>query len=188
MRRFVCFAATTFCALAVTACAPLTVGSHVQRGLDFATYRTYDWGPPDRFPAGDPRLDRNPFFKDHFEGAVERQMAARGFERAASGVPDVLIHYHASVTQRLDVNRVDREFGYCYDESCQAKVIEYEAGTLVLDIVDSRTNRLIWRGWAQANVKALLDNEDEVARRVNEAVKRMLERLPTAALATWRER
>ena len=171
-------AATTFCAIAVTACAPLTVSSYVQRGLDFASYRTYDWGPPDAFPTGDPRLDRNPFFKDHFEGAVERQMAARGFEKATSGVPDLLIHYHASIKQRLDVNRIDREYGYCYDESCQVKVIEYEAGTLVLDIVDSRTNRLIWRCWSQKSVQALLDNEDEMARTINEAVKRMLERLP----------
>jgi hypothetical protein len=129
-------------------------------------------------PTGDPRLDKNPFFKDHVEGAVEKQLAARGFEMSASGTPDLIIHYHASITQRIDVNRVDRGYGYCYGADCQSGVIEYEAGTLVLDLVDSRTNRVIWRGWAQDTVEGVLDNEDEMARQINRAVTRMLARLP----------
>ena len=156
----------------------MTVSSHVDRGIDFARYRTYDWGPADALPTGDPRLDKNPFFKDHVEGAVEKQLAARGLEMSKSGTPDLLIHYHASINQRIDVNRVDRRYGYCYGVDCPSDVIEYEAGTLVLDIVDSRTNRVIWRGWAQDTVERVLDNEDAMARQINEAVKRMLARLP----------
>ena len=55
---------------------------------------------------------------------------------------------------------------------------EYEAGTLVLDLVDNRTNRLVWRGWAQETVEGVLDNEDEMARQIDEAVTRMMARLP----------
>jgi hypothetical protein len=156
----------------------MTVSSHVDRGINFARYRTYDWGPADALPTGDPRLDKNPFFKDHVEGAVEKQLAARGLEMSTSGTPDLLIHYHASINQRIDVNRVDRRYGYCYGVDCPSDVIEYEAGTLVLDIVDSRTNRVIWRGWAQDTVEGVLDNEDEMARQINEAITRMLARLP----------
>jgi hypothetical protein len=156
----------------------MSVSSHAERGLDFAQYRTYDWGPADALPTGDPRLDKNPFFQDHLQGAVERQLAAKGFARSASGTPDLLIHYHASISQRIDVNRLDREYGYCYDENCLVRVIEYEAGTLVLDIVDTRTNRLIWRGWAQENVEGVIDNQDRMARSIDEAVRRMLRRLP----------
>jgi hypothetical protein len=156
----------------------MTVSSHVDRGINFARYRTYDWGPADALPTGDPRLDKNPFFKDHVEGAVEKQLAARGLEMSTSGTPDLLIHYHASINQRIDVNRVDRRYGYCYGVDCPSNVIEYEAGTLVLDIVDSRTNRVIWRGWAQDTVEGVLDNEDEMARQINEAITRMLTRLP----------
>ena len=123
----------------------MTVSSHVDRGINFARYRTYDWGPADALPTGDPRLDKNPFFKDHVEGAVEKQLAARGLQMSTSGTPDLLIHYHASINQRIDVNRLDRRYGYCYGVDCPSDVIEYEAGTLVLDIVDSRTNRVIWR-------------------------------------------
>jgi hypothetical protein len=156
----------------------MTVSSHVDRGIDFARYRTYDWGPADALPTGDPRLDKNPFFKDHVEGAVEKELAARGLEMSTSGTPDLRIHYHASINHRIDVNRVDRRYGYCYGVDCPSDVIEYEAGTLVLDFVDSRTNRVIWRGWAQNTVEGVLDNEDEMARQINEAITRMLARLP----------
>jgi len=80
--------------------------------------------------------------------------------------------------QRIDVDRVDAEHGYCYDEGCRAGVIEYEAGTLVLDIVDSRTNKVIWRGWAQGSVGDTLHNQDRMAQRIREGVRRMFERFP----------
>jgi hypothetical protein len=77
-------------------------------------YLTYDWGPPDNLPVGDPRLDNNPFFDDYLQGAIEKKMAAKGFERAVTGTPDLLVHYHASVNQKLDVYEVDNRYGYCY--------------------------------------------------------------------------
>jgi len=165
-------------ALAVTGCATMSVSSHVRSGLDFAQYRTYDWGPADALPTGDPRLDKNAFFKDHVMGAVEKRLAARGLDLSVSGTPDLLIHYHASINQRLDAYAVDREYGDCYDEDCKARVVAYEAGTLVLDIVDTRTNNVIWRGWAQDSVEDVLDNGDRMARKIDEAVTRMLARLP----------
>ena len=101
MRRLIRWAAVAIAAVAATGCATtMTVSSHVDRGINFARYRTYDWGPADALPTGDPRLDKNPFFKDHVEGAVEKQLAARGLEMSTSGTPDLLIHYHASINQR----------------------------------------------------------------------------------------
>ena len=157
----------------------MTVSSHVRSGIDFARYRTYDWGPADALPTGDPRLDKNLFFQDHMFGAVEKQLAARGFEMAATGTPDLLIHYHASINQRIDIDRADRDHGYCYEDDCQPSgVIAYEAGTLVLDFVETRTNRVIWRGWAQDSLEGVLENPDRMARQINEAVTRMLKSLP----------
>ena len=178
MLRFVRFAAAAAFALGATSCATtMSVSSYVERGVDFGRYRTFDWGPADALPTGDPRLDKNPFFQDHVERAVEKQLAARGFQRSTSGTPDLLIHYHASINQRFNVDRMDREHGYCYNGGCRAGVSEYEAGTLVLDMVDTRTNRVIWRGWAQDSVEKVLDNQDTMARKINEGVTRMLARL-----------
>jgi hypothetical protein len=110
--------------------------------------------------------------------SVERHLAARGLERATSGTPDLLIHYHANISRRIDVNLADREFGSCAGEDCLGGDLEYEAGTLVIDLVDARTNKVIWRGWAQDSVEGVLDNQDRMARKIEEAVKRMMATLP----------
>ena len=176
--RFLRFAAAALSALAFSGCATMTVSSHVERGLDFSQYRTYDWGPADALPTGNPRLDKNPFFRDHVEGAVEKQLAARGFSRPTSGTADLLLHYHASITQRIDVNRVDSGYGYCYGGDCETRVIVQGWRACVFDVVDTRTNRVIWRGWAQDSVEDALNNQDTMARKINQAITRMLDRFP----------
>ena len=166
-------------ALVLTGCATMNVSSHVLKGADFTQYRTFEWGPADALPTGDPRLDRDPFFQDHVQGAIEKGLAGRGFARVSAGAADLLIHYHANISPRIDINRLDRERGYCYDDACGVRTVEKEAGTLVLDVIDARTNRLVWRGWAQHSVEDMLRDRDRMEQRINDAVTRMLEQLPT---------
>ena len=180
MPRLLVLIAALFTSFFTASCATtMTVSSHVERGLDFAPYRSFDWGPADALPTGDPRLDQDPFFKDHVQGVVEKELAAKGIVLSASGTPDLLIHYHANISPRIDINRLDRERGYCYDDACGVRTVEKEAGTLVLDVIDARTNRLVWRGWAQHSVEDMLRDRDRMEQRINDAVTRMLEQLPT---------
>lgn len=180
MPRHQTLTAVLIASLAVTSCATtMTVSSHVERGLDFSPYRTFAWGPADALPTGDPRLDQDPFFKDHLQGAVEKQLARRGLTLSVPGSSDLLIHYHANIRHRIDVNSADRAYGYCAAGQCP-ETIEYEAGTLVVDVIDGRTNRLIWRGWAQKSVEDMLDDRDRMARVIDEAIARMIDRFPRA--------
>jgi hypothetical protein len=166
-------------AVGLSACATtMTSGAYVERGFDLAAYRTYDWGPADALPTGDPRLDADPYFKDRFEGAVDKGLATRGLALAASGAPDLLLHYHASVSRRLDAKRLEAELESCVGENCPTGVVDYEAGTLILDIIDARTNRLLWRGWARDGIEDVLGDRDRLERMIDDAVARMLQRLP----------
>ncbi len=180
MRHLLPLAAATLSLFTVTGCAThVTISSHVEHGLDFSHYQTFNWGPADALPTGDPRLDKNAFFNDRVQGAVEKGLRARGLQLTAiDASADLLIHYHASISKRITVNHVDSGYGYCSQAVCPPDVVEYEAGTLVLDIVDARTNRLIWRGWAQNNVEDLLHDPDRMASTIDDAVERMLRRLP----------
>jgi hypothetical protein len=174
---------TAAAALVVAGCATMTVSSHVERNVKFHEYVTYDWGPPDNLPVGDPRLDNNPFFNDYLQGAIEKKLEARGFERAAAGQqPDVRIHYHASVNQKLDVYEVDSSYGYCYGD-CQPQVSDYELGTLVVDLVDARTNKVVWRGWAQQAMNGIIDNQDRLEAQIDKEVAKMMQLLPSGGAA-----
>ncbi len=188
MRHLSGLVAATTAALVLAGCAStMTVSSHVQYGIDFANYRTYTWGPPDELPVGDPRLDADPFFHDHMQGAVERRLATRGFILSEDKrTSDLVMHYHAAINHRMDVNRFDHEHGYCYDADCSVRVMDIEAGPIVLDIIDARTNRLLWRGWAETGVDDMLQNRDKMARRIDEAAQRMLAQLPRSGIVTAR--
>jgi hypothetical protein len=173
-----------FCALATAllpACSAMRVSSHVERGVDFTRYRTFDWGIPDALPTGDPRLDNDRYFEDRVEGAIEKLMAERGYTRVEPGAaPDVRIHYHAVVDRRLDINEADRRDGICRPEGCTPGIVDYQQGTLVVDLVDVRTNRLVWRGWAQEGIDGVLGNRERLAARIDRSISGLATQLPAA--------
>ncbi len=170
-------------AVAVLAgCASMNVSSHIERGVNFAGFTTFEWGPPDNLPVGDPRLDNNPFFNDYVTGAIEKKMAEKGFQLSKAGGADLLVHYHASVNQRLDVYRADQPYGYCYGD-CEPQVVDFEQGTLVIDLVDAKTKKVIWRGWAQDTMTGVIDDQERLKKQVDEGVTKMMQLLPRGGAA-----
>lgn len=180
MRKTLIFTALMTTALA--GCATMTYSAHVERGVTFADYVTYDWGPPDSLPVGDPRLDNNPFFQDFLQGAIEKRLAAKGYVRAQAGPPELLIHYHAAVNQKVDIYEADTRYGYCYD-NCQPQVVDVEQGTLVVDIVDTKTNKVVWRGWSQDVMNGVINNQDRLEKQVEQGVTKMMQLLPRGGAA-----
>lgn len=155
------------------ACATMRIGSYVERGTDFSRYHTYAWGPADALPIGDPRLDNNPIFRDYLQGAVERGLTTHNLLLVPqSAKPDVLVHFHGSVRQIFDVAAADRDHGFNVGKD--VSVVDYDEGTLVIDMIDARTNRLIWRGWAVDSLSGILDRQDRMEKKLNQAVTQML--------------
>ena len=161
-------------ALALAACATTNVGSFVERGVDVGRYRTYSWGPAAPEATGDPRLDNNQFLEERIQAAVERHLNTRGFEKTTTEASDLLIHYHASVEQLVNPNGFDQREASC--ENCDPFV--YDAGTIVVDLVDARTHRLVWRGWAEGSIDGVVLNQKWMEERVDDAVANIMERLP----------
>jgi hypothetical protein len=162
----------------LTGCATTSSSSHVRTGFDFSKYYTYEWVPADAFPIGDPRLDQNPMVLDYLQGAVEKQLMSKGYVQGLAGRSDLQVHFHASIDQRLNVNAADARYGYCIDDDCRNGVKNYEAGTLIVDVIDRRTNRLVWRGWAQRSVDGVLDDRDRLVRMIEDGVTRMFVSFP----------
>jgi hypothetical protein len=157
-------------------CATMNVSSYAERGTDLRQYRTYNWAPPDTWSTGDPRLDNNRFFDERVRTRVEEQLARRGFEKTAAAQPDLLVHYHASVSQEIDIRRLDSPLSYCATHDCRPFI--YDKGTLFVDLVEPRTDTLIWRGWAEGSVGGVIDNQAAMESRIDDAVAKILAGLP----------
>jgi hypothetical protein len=48
----------------------------------------------------------------------------------------------------------------------------------VIDLIDARSRRLVWRGWAEGDIDGVVDNQKWMEKRVDEAVAKIIERLP----------
>ncbi len=164
-------------ALTAAACATMNVSSHMERGRDFSQYRTWAWGAADNLPASDARFD-DAFVRDHLMGAVERGFSRRGLELGTEGAADILVHYHANVTPRLEEHQGSPDVGACYDGDCAVRVLEREQGTILVDVLDARSGRLVWRGWAQMNMEGVFGHPNRLADRIETAVTAMFRRFP----------
>jgi hypothetical protein len=156
-------------------CAAVTTGSYLNTQVEFRPHVTFGWGAADQTPTGDPRLDNNPFFNDRVRAEVERGLTRRGYVLVPSGTPDLTVHVHTSMNQEIDAQQIDRQF--CADGGCRPSV--YDAGTLVVDLVDTATSRLLWRGWADSALGELINSQPAMEQRIDESVTRILERLPS---------
>jgi Domain of unknown function (DUF4136) len=177
-----CFARSTalFCAAVLSGCANIQSGADFPLGLRLDQYQTFTWGAGDTLPAGDPRLDNNPFFDARVRAAVELELAAHGLRRVSSA-PDLLVHYHASVRQRTDVVRADEARGYTNMEMrASEQVIQFDEGTLIVDVADAKSKVVLWRGWSQTDVGGLLADPREMEKRINSSVRQMMQRFPRA--------
>ena len=181
MRRVALLAALI--ALTSAGCATRIVSSHVELGTDFAKYRTYDWGPADALPTGDARLDNNEIVRDHIQGAIEKALAVRRL-RLVSNEPDLLVHWHTTVTRELDVETLQREYNgtpNCQGRGCYPTLVEYEVGTLLIDVIDARSKKLVWRAWARDNFSGLIDDQERLRQTIVSEVADMMKRFPTPA-------
>jgi hypothetical protein len=174
--RPVTVAAVSAATLMLAGCATLRVNSYVERGADFRRYESYAWAERGAFATGDPRLDDNRFFSQRVEEAVDMQLAARGFEKTGPSTADVLLHIHARMEQRLDTAAFDPIDGHCIDDECRPEV--YDAGTLMVDFMDRRTNRLAWRGWAERSFDGVVDDQKWMEATIDKTVATILARLP----------
>ncbi len=170
----------TILSLAATAalagCASMQVGADFDPAVSFQTYATYDWAPRDTLPTGDPRLDANPFFDARLREAVDNQLALKGLRRSSNS-PEILVHYHAAVRDRIDAVRVDESRGYVTGEAGRETYV-YEEGTLLVDIAEARGKRVVWRGWARMDLDELLTEPSKMAETLAQAARRMFERFP----------
>jgi hypothetical protein len=158
-------------ALVLTGCASTEVRSYIAREVDLREHTTYNWARDDTRSTGDPRLDNNRFFQERVHAAIEEQLANKGFEK--TDAPDLIVRYYARVTQQADN---DDAAGTRECEECGPEV--YDRGTLFIDLLDARTDRLVWRGWARGNIDGVIDDQDWMEQRIDEAVARIMRELP----------
>jgi len=138
----------------------------------FATYRTYAW------TAGTPAP--NALNEDRLHASLDARLAGRGLTMKTTA-PDVIVATHVSTKERQEL--VASGFGYgpwWGGGYGTASVETYVDGTLIVDLYDAHTKKMVWRGVATATAS---DKPAKNIAKMNKALDKMFEKFPIAAAA-----
>jgi len=75
--------------------------------------------------------------------AVERELGARRLRKVERERPDFLVTYYAAIEKPIDAKAITYAAGV---PLMTRPVTSYERGSFVLDVLDARTGKLLWRG------------------------------------------
>lgn len=174
-------------AAGLNGCSTLMVSYDYDPQADFSRLKSYAWIPEPRKPTGDPRIDHNTLLEERIQKAVEAQLDAKGYVKKASGTPDFWLAYYVTLDKKTAVTMLNSYYGYGPGWGWglhyggyglpAAYTYEYDEGTLILDVVEPATRRLLWRGYATDEVN-LSQGPKADEKRINEAVRRLLQRFP----------
>jgi Domain of unknown function (DUF4136) len=153
------------------------------KSADFTKYKTFKWVDNN---SGD-KLDD--LTKKDLESAIEAELAKKGLQKSTTGTADLFIAYVASVSTEKQVNTFDTGYGagpgwygpYGYGGwaggSSTSTTYTIYNGTVAVDMYDSTTKQLVWRGAAskELDVKA---KPDKRTKNIQKAAEKLFKNYP----------
>ena len=163
-------------------CATVHVAQDFDEARGIPPFQTFHVMQPlaGEGPRTDPRVV-TPFTADRIERAIHTELVRRGYRPASRESADILIGFHFDSERRLDVRTVNSGFGFRTRRfggfGSSTQVIEYEEGTLSIDIAERESMMLAWRGWGSARL-GRRPTPQRITQRINEIVPEILAQLP----------
>jgi len=152
----------------------MKIYSDFDRNISIKKYKTFGW--PDH-----EKLERknNPLYSEQADKVIRREVALelvkKGYQFSELQ-PDLRMHYHI-VLENWSIT--PDPFGYEYDSywlNREIHLYEYRQGTLIIDLVDPKTDFLIWRGWV-VNFKSQR-KPDQLEKQIKKATQKIFEGFP----------
>lgn len=144
---------------------------------DVRLFSTYNW-----FPMKDIEYRNNPLYYNemndkYIQAAVDRNLSDKNFRKVEEPA-ELVIHYHI-VERSMTISREDPFFYHHAQWMGQEPVYEdYTEGTLIIDIMERKSNALVWRGLANGvfnTAQPYLSKKD-----IDAAIDQIFKDFPTA--------
>ena len=157
---------------------------HYDKSVDFAKYKTYGWAPVGAVA--------HPMLALDIVGAVDQEMAARGLTKVPSN-PDLLVQIYGAVDTEVSMtsnNPIYNATGGIppFDPSMTSpgdslywdgyygnSTVVVHPGQLIIDIIDAKAKKLIWRGMGS---EAISNNPDKLMDEANSTVSKLFKEYP----------
>lgn len=179
--------------LMLTACASIKVDVDYDVEADFKHLYQYAW-LEDKAPlSGNKLLDSNTLMHDRIRTGIDQWLKDHGYLKGNAKEADFLVLYRMVVENKTRVTVMNPYYGYPYSWRFGYRrgfyssfawsyypdehVYEYQRGTLVIDVVDPNSKKLMWRGMAYEDISPYTTQKKK-QRYVDRAVKSILSKFP----------
>lgn len=189
----------------ISGCSPINVRDDYDPSISFSGMSTYSWLKAGEREADD-NLPDNKNLPAMLDGtvhlAVDGEMHRKGLVRVDNAKPDFLVAYHFAETSRKEAQYMNEMYawsdypwmgsgdeddwwfaGGAYRWSGEKDTLgkpDYEEGTLIVDVLDPKTRKVIWRGTATDKDDFGLGPQDKEAG-IKDAVNQILKDFPPKA-------
>ena len=141
-------------AVVLVACSSVKVQTEYDKATNFKAYDSYAYLPRDPGPEQAPTA-RDPRIREAVMKSIDGALNAKGFKRVEPDQsPALLVAVHGFANNRIEV----QSYGYHYAATpygfypglatSAVDVRQYRDGTLIIDLIDSTTKEMVWRGTA----------------------------------------
>ena len=159
--------------LFATASFAQQVKTDYDRGANFSQYKTYSW---------EKVQTQDPLWVDRIKEAVNAALTAKGWTPVDSG-GDVSIVAVEMTKNNQTLNTFYDGFGGGWRwgggfGDATTTVNNYKVGTLVVDLFDTKTKTVIWRG---SSSDTLSDKSDKNIKSLDKGVQKMFDHFPPEA-------
>ena len=162
----------------LTSCGPsLQVFSDYDKTADLSHYKTFSWLKLDAIEAkGSNPLYYNELNDKRIKEAVNKQMQGKNFQPFSNST-DLQLHYHIIVEDKTSTITEPIGTQYRpYSNEHRRSTYQYREGTIIIDLMDIKTNTLIWRGWATDVITNTVRKNPEAA--IQNAIEKIFLQFP----------
>lgn len=161
--------------LSACSSSSLLVRSDYDKQANFRQYTSYRIAPVKDADKVDPVLNSS-LNQKRINNALEIEMNARGYVQSEDN-PDLIISYQTDSKDRQEVRSNPYPYGYYWWRN-NTQVRSYNENRLIINMIDAKTNQLVWQGWATGEWG---NDKKEMELAFREAVYRIMKEYPHRA-------
>ncbi len=164
--------------LAAVAASAMDIYVDFDRSGRFSWYKTWSYVDTEETSL----KGHNDLMHSRIKNALEHHLS-QGRMSEDNDDPNLYVTYHAASSQAVSVNPVSFGVGFGGGWArdpywggggiSTASSSTYEQGTLIIDIWEAETKKLVWRGVA---VDVFSDNPDKADKKINKAIEKMIKK------------
>jgi hypothetical protein len=162
-------------------CSSVTVKRDYDKDMDFTSLKTFAWQHTEQPQTGNPQID-NDLNDERIRNAVNATFSSKGLQLTAREDADMLVAYFVDHQRKLNSSSVSvgmgrGSYGRYGGVGYNTGVSEYDQANLTIDILDSKDEKMIWRG---VGSRAVYEgsNPQKSIEIINAAVAKILKKFP----------